>query len=117
MRLGDFLKIYMQETGYSGRELARRTGLSPQTITNILKGTNSRGEEYYPDTATYKKLADGIGFQASQLMELDKWDQPEMIKARQDKRIKEAMKILDGLNEKELSKAVAMLKLMFDDEM
>ena len=55
MRLSEYVKQYLEETGCSQRELAKKSGLSPQTITNILK---DRGGV---DTETYSKIATGMG--------------------------------------------------------
>ena len=55
MRLSEYVRNYLEESGCSQRELARRCEVSPQTITNIL---NDRGGV---DTSTYAKLATGMG--------------------------------------------------------
>lgn len=54
MRLSQYVKEYLEETGMSQRKLAENSGVSPQTITNILK---DRGGV---DTATYSKIANGM---------------------------------------------------------
>jgi len=62
MKLSDYLKQYMAEHDISGRELARRCDLSPQTIFNIVNF------DKMIDTTTYAKLAQGTGNQMSRLM-------------------------------------------------
>lgn len=55
MRLSEHVKDYLDKSGISQRELARRSELSPQTITNIL--TDRGGVSY----ETYCKLAAAMG--------------------------------------------------------
>ena len=54
MELREYMNAYIAENGISQRELARQCGVSPQTITNILKGIKS------PDTDTLAKLVNGM---------------------------------------------------------
>lgn len=55
MRLSEYVRQYLEETGRSQRDLAKSSGISPQTITNVLK---DRGGV---DTETYCKIAKGMG--------------------------------------------------------
>lgn len=62
MKLSEFLQRYLQEQGISGRELARRCDLAPQTIFNILRGSNKDGTPLRLDTKTLAKIANGLGY-------------------------------------------------------
>lgn len=62
MKLSDFLQQYIDEQGISGRELARRCDLAPQTIFNIMKGTKPDGSPLKVDTTTLAKIANGLGY-------------------------------------------------------
>lgn len=55
VRLSEYVRQYLEETGRSQRDLAKSSGISPQTITNVLK---DRGGA---DTETYCKIAKGMG--------------------------------------------------------
>lgn len=55
MRLSEHVQEYLDESGISNRELAKRAKLSPQTITNVL--TDRGGVSY----ETYCKLATAMG--------------------------------------------------------
>ena len=57
MELGKMVKEYRDRLHMSQREFAKLVGVSNQTISNIERGYNSKGEPFNPDTATYKKLA------------------------------------------------------------
>lgn len=54
MRLSEYVQNYLDETGCSQRELARRSNLSHQTISNILKDKGA------VDAETYSKVAAGM---------------------------------------------------------
>ena len=57
MELSKMVKEYRDRLHMSQREFAKLVGVSNQTISNIERGYNSKGEPFNPDTATYKKLA------------------------------------------------------------
>ena len=59
-KLSDFLTNYMKEHDLSGREVARRCDLSPQTIFNICKGVTDKGLPIKIDTKTLVKLTNGL---------------------------------------------------------
>ena len=63
--LEDIIKNYLNENDISMRELARRADLSPQTISNILKGGKKT------DVETYQKLARGMNMSAADLFGLE----------------------------------------------
>ena len=65
MKLSEYVNRYMEENGCSQRELARRCGLSAQTISNIV---NEKGGV---DTATYAKLATGMNSPMWKLMAIN----------------------------------------------
>jgi transcriptional regulator with XRE-family HTH domain len=56
MELSKFIRNYLDKNDLSQRELARRCGLSPQTVTNALKGENAI------DIETLAKFANGMGY-------------------------------------------------------
>ena len=56
MELSKFIRNYLDKNDLSQRELARRCGLSPQTVTNALRGENAI------DTETMAKFANGMGY-------------------------------------------------------
>lgn len=61
MKLSEFVLQYLEETDISGREFARRCGLSPQTISNIINGNTKSGKPIRIDTETLAKIANGTG--------------------------------------------------------
>lgn len=62
MKLSEFLLQYLENTDISGRELARRCDLSPQTISNIINGRSKDGKPLRIDTETLAKIANGLGY-------------------------------------------------------
>ena len=71
MKLSDFLQWYLKEQNISGRELARRCDLAPQTIFNITRGTNKDGSPIRIDTKTLAKLANGLGYSGIKFAEVN----------------------------------------------
>lgn len=61
MTLGEIIVKYIDEADISMRELARRAGVSHQTIANVVKGDRT------PDLMTYQKIAKGMGMSAADL--------------------------------------------------
>jgi transcriptional regulator with XRE-family HTH domain len=60
-RLAEVLDRRMKRANLGGNELARRAGVAPQTIVNLLRGTNEHGKPTFPTTETLKQIAWGLG--------------------------------------------------------
>ncbi len=117
MKLSDYLKQYMEEHDISGRELARRCDLSPQTIFNIIN------QDRMIDTSTYAKLANGTGNQMSRLMVTNgvpyvrvpgEDDAEDMAEYLEELRTRPEMRMLfetsKGMSKEQIAAVVAMLE-------
>ena len=117
MKLSDYLKKYMEEHDISGRELARRCGLSPQTIFNVIN------QERMIDTNTYAKIANGTGNEISRLMALNgvpyvrvpgEDDAEDMAEYLETFRTRPEMRMLfetsKGMTKEQINAVVAMLE-------
>lgn len=62
MTLGEFIKNYIDEHDISIRSFASLVGMSPQQISNIIKGTGNNGKPMSSTMSTYKKIAEALGF-------------------------------------------------------
>jgi transcriptional regulator with XRE-family HTH domain len=60
-RLGAVLHRLMRRANLTGNELARRAGVSPATITNLLRGTDVHGKPTFPTPDILKAVAWGLG--------------------------------------------------------
>ncbi|WP_187313451.1 helix-turn-helix domain-containing protein [Actinosynnema mirum] len=59
--LGGRLQAAIERRNWSGREAARRLGISQQTVRNLLADQTHRGDPFRPSRATLLKIADGLG--------------------------------------------------------
>lgn len=73
MEIKDVLKNFREENKISQREFSRRSGLSNSLISILEMGVNPQtGKKIKPDIETYIKIADGMGIQLSELLEMIK---------------------------------------------
>ena len=63
--LGDFLRAELDRLGWSGRELAKQAGVSPNTVSQLLRGTESD-----PRFETLEALASVLGRSVEDLRRL-----------------------------------------------
>ena len=61
MTLGEFIADYIEVHHMSIRSFAAMTGISPQQISNIMKGIGNNGKPMTSTMTTYKKVADAVG--------------------------------------------------------
>ena len=70
MKLGDLIKEYRENHGYSQRQFAIMCDLSNGYISMLEKGENpSTKKPVIPSLSQLKKLADGMGLSLMELME------------------------------------------------
>lgn len=70
MSLGEFIRNYRLEHKLSIRAFAALVGISPQQIANIEKGIGNNGKPMSSTMTTYKKIADGIGYDENEFLML-----------------------------------------------
>lgn len=126
MDIKDIIANYRRENGISQREFARRCDLSNSLVSILEMGVNPQtGKKISPDLITYKKLANGMGISAQQLMEsldndahvalvasaafgaIDDSDKPKTIEARI------LAKGIDKLPQEQREQALSVIKAMF----
>ena len=114
--LADMVSTRLKETGWSQRWLAREIGVSPQTVTNILRGIR-------PDMATLERLAGFVNVPVSSLMRatglVPKVDfaQEELVKVLgDDLSTLEIVNLVRRLPEREKRRAYRLLKIHLGED-
>ena len=70
MTLGEFILNYCSEKDMSYRAFANLVDISPQQISNIIKGIGNNGKPMTSTMKTYRKIASGIGMTEQELLNL-----------------------------------------------
>lgn len=101
--VGERIKIYRKEKGFTQKELAEKANLSRSHIASI------EGNQYTPSLATLNEIADALGVDSTLLIS-DKLETPTVTLTKKDK-----MEIDEYLNNFE-NELLSQTGLMFDGE-
>ena len=114
--LADMVSTRLKETGRSQRWLAREIGVSPQTVTNIIRGIR-------PDMATVERLAGFLNVPVSSLMRATglapkvDFAQEELVKVLgDDLSTLEIVNLVRRLPEREKRRAYRLLKIHLGED-
>ena len=70
MRLGEIVKLYLDEHNMSIRTFAANAGMSATNLSFIINGKTPRGNEQVPTIKTYSKIANAMGITTDELVEM-----------------------------------------------
>lgn len=118
MTLGEMVKTYRTEHGYSLRQFSQICGLSHQSIANIEKNEHSSSHrKIVPDIQTVKALAAGMGLTLQDVLE--QTDNFELMLPTRpttytgsNAQIREIVECLEGLNSEALSAVLSYVRFM-----
>lgn len=70
MTLSEYIKNYREKNELSVRAFAALSGLSPQYVSNLERGTNNGGKPISPTIDTYSKVAKATGIRELDLLKM-----------------------------------------------